>query len=421
MKQEQDVQLIYLKDLLFAALYRWKTAVVLALALALALGGYVMLRPQEPTTLDSTSMTPENELKIRQLQTNLEISEKNIESLTEYLNNSVYMELDPFAAHTTGLYLFAQVPEEVDNAAILRGYHAVLNSTQTVETAAQAVQMEPWQLRELVSYAFDNSLNVTIRGRTAQESQAIAASLEAAAKASEAQIRQDVLDHTLTALTAQMGPKADTALYEAQTAHRQKLTTQVNAYTSASTELKRLLPTQISTGSSNAIVYAAVGAVLGICLVAGFAWVGHIGSGKIYSARVFTNRTGLKVLDRLDSGKKRGPILRWLRRLEGRSQETDYALVGASICLRCPEAKKLLLICDEASAQSAENLTKAIRELDCTVYNSRDPQALTALADAHAAVLVQTCGHSLYDHALWAKETTDDLSKPLLGCVLIDG
>ena len=192
MKQEQDVQLIYLKDLLFAALYRWKTAVVLALALALALGGYVMLRPQEPTTLDSTSMTPENELKIRQLQTNLEISEKNIESLTEYLNNSVYMELDPFAAHTTGLYLFAQVPEEVDNAAILRGYHAVLNSTQTVETAAQAVQMEPWQLRELVSYAFDNSLNVTIRGRTAQESQAIAASLEAAAKASEAQIRQDV-------------------------------------------------------------------------------------------------------------------------------------------------------------------------------------------------------------------------------------
>ena len=163
--------------------------------------------------------------------------------------------------------------------------------------------------------------------------------------------------------------------------------------------------------------------MLGFCLVAGIAFVGHLASGKVYSARVLKDQTGLGILGCLP-GKKRNAIDRWLRKLEGRAQNDAAQAVAVNICNRTKDTQQLLLL-GAYEESSLQPLVKALEDLGkvCTVCAdpAQSAQSMNAIDQCQIAILVETCGLSTYENVIWEKTTIEQYSKLLLGCVVIDG
>ena len=197
-----------------------------------------------------------------------------------------------------------------------------------------------------------------------------------------------------------------------------------NELTSVETELKRYSPTELESGSSNPLVFAVIGAFLGVVIVAVCAWLSYICGSKIYNAKVLENRTGIRILGCVAADKKRDPITRWFRKLDGRAMHTAPDAVTVNIRNLAKDAKKLLVM-GNFQAEAMADLTKKLEEGGISCVVCADPSvkadALEALPDCDKVVLVETCGQSRYEAVEWAIKTVEDHEKPLLGCVLING
>ena len=103
MNNKLEEQVIYPKDLLFAALYRWKSAVVLGLVLALLLGGLQVLKTSGSGETDAAAQAAYEEALLEfeeekaSLESYKEKYEAEILAQTQYLQDSVLLSLDPFA------------------------------------------------------------------------------------------------------------------------------------------------------------------------------------------------------------------------------------------------------------------------------------------------------------------------------------
>lgn len=428
--ENQTERTIYFKDLLFAVLYRWRAVLAAMLIGAVLLGGMELLGASDKVTLNSVSVTPENQIKIDQYQNTLEVTETLIESHTAYLDESVLMTLDSYAAYTAGLYVSVAPAGDTDAphdqaAAILYAYRTALMDTAVMDELAKKLDMEPVYLKELITPEVTNTgvLNVFVRGRSLEEAEEVAAFLKVTLEAQSEQVAQTIEDHKLHVSSFSSGPVIDKALYDLQNTARQRLTTLKNTVTNTTTELNKLLPTQLTAGKPNPVLFAIVGAFLGAFLMVVIACVAHIGSGKVYSARTLKDRTNLRILGRV-CGKKRNPIDCWLRKLEGRAVHTQPDAIVANIKNRCTEGKKLLVFGAENAAKIrplVEQLVAAGVPAKLCAAPAGSAEAIEALPDFDAAVLVETCGESSYDDVIWTVETVEEYEKTLLGCVLIDG
>lgn len=428
MDNQQTERTIYFKDLVFSVLYRWRAVLVAMLIGALLLGGMEWLSASDKVTLNSVSITPENQIKIDQYQNTLERTQRLIESHEVYLDESILISLDSYAAYTAGMYVSVYPAAEIPSdqaAALLYAYRTGLLDAAVMEALGKQYAMEPIYLMELITAEVTNTgvLNITVRGRTQEEAEAIAASLSEMLEAQQETVSQTMVSHKLQMSSFTSGPAIDKALYDLQNAAQQRLTTLKNTVTSATTELNKLLPTQLLAGKAQPLLFAVVGAFLGAFLIAAIACVQHIGSGKVYSARTLKDRTGVRILGRV-CGKMRKPIDRWLRKLEGRAVHTQPDAIIANIANRCADVKHLLVFgaCD---AQLIRPLTEALNGsgVQCTLCAepAGSAEAIKALPHCDAAVLVETCGESAYDDVIWTVETVKEYGKTLLGCVLIDG
>lgn len=430
MEQERNERRIYLKDLIFTALYRWKWLVIVAVVCALALGGLEYFSSGS-VTLGGISITPENQIKIEQLQDTIQVHEKMIQDHAAYLEQSIMMQLDSYAAYTAVASYFVISETESDQAekideAILQHYAQVAREQATVEAAAEALQLESWMVGELISVtnAQNTGLSVVARGRTPEEAANILAAVCGEIDGQQTATAEQMGAHQLTKTSYTSGPKVDSGLFEAQYGTRQRLTTMKNNLVAAKAELDRMLPTELTGGTKKVVLFAAVGAVLGVCLVVCVAWVYHISDEKVYSARVLTDRTGLRILGCVSDGRKRDKVTLWLRKLEGRTPDTQMDAAAVNICNRWENGKKLLLLGDfetEKIQPLQEKLEAA--GIRCTLGSALETSAaaLELLAQCDGVVLVETCGRSRYDRVLWQLETAKDYGKELLGCVVIGG
>ena len=435
MQQEHESQTIYFKDLLFRALYRWKIALVVAVVLALALGGFGILKSGDPVNLNTATLTPEMEQKIELLQFNLEVSQLNITRQKEYLEGSVLMQINPREVYTAGFHLVAY-PQSmltssaeasaIDNtSAILRAYQSAMSSEETMGAIAQKLNMKSTYLTELIVYdtTVVGSLGFSVRARSAQEAKTIADALQKALVTKTESVTELVEAHTIKIVPFESGPKIDSALYDTQNSAYQRLTTLTNNVTSMESELDRLLPTKISTGKFSPMVLAVIGGILGIGLTACCAWVAHIGGDKIYSAKALFGITGIRVLACIPGEKKYDIITKWLRKLEGRSAAACYDAVACDIRNRCKDGSRLL-IAGVYEKSALDGLTKALKDagICCTVCGDmEDPALFDALAQCDSVLLAETCMQSRYDSVQKMIQTVNDYDKALLGCLLIDG
>lgn len=426
--ENQTERTIYFKDLVFSVLYSWKAIVAAMLIGALLLGGLALLDKEDTVLMDAVSLTPENQIKVDQYQKTLERTQKLIESHAVYLEESVLMSLDSYAAYTAGACVSISPETQAGAAgyeqaiAVAHVYRTGLMDTAVMDAIAKQHSMKTDYLRELITVDVISGgvLNIMVRGRTQEEAKTIAQALT-----QEVEAQHESLDKSvkLQVSSFSKGPAVDRTLYDLQNAAHQRMTTLKNTVTSAETELNKLLPNQLQAGKPQPVLFAAVGAFLGAFLVAAFACVKHIGSGKVYSARTFQDRTGLRILGRV-CGKKRNVVDRWLRKLEGRATHTQPDAIIANIKNRCADVKKLLVF-GASDAQLLQPLTEKLTAAGIQTTLCAEPagsaKAIQTLPECDAAVLVAECGQSAYDEVIWIGQTVNEYGKTLLGCVLIDG
>lgn len=432
MENGREKQLIFVKDLVFRALYQWKVILVAALVFAVLLGGFSMLKDGQDVQVGGLNMTPQTQAKVEELEFRLERYDQMIEKQKTYIQNSPYMALDPYAFYVCGFLLCPTpdygeniteaTPVEQDTNVLLRTYRTMVTDATVFEEFSRVYGGEAQYLRELVilDTTTEGTLGIRVYGSDWETPRKLAEALAQVAEECEATIDRDVQNHSLKVIPFQNGPLYDNTLLEAQNTAYQKLSTYESERLTINNELTRYKPTQLVAESGNPLLYAIIGAFLGAFLVVCVIWVIHLGSDKIYSARVLTNRTGVRVLGCTDSGKKRFFFDRWLRKLEGRSGSEEAAL-AMNIRNRCRDCKTLLIM----GSFSGDVLSGVVSELEqsgvsCRVCKTK-AEALETLPNCDSVVLAETCGVSCYSQVEWAMETVSDYQKDLVGCVLIDG
>lgn len=436
MENERKEQVIFLKDLVFAALYQWKKMLVVGLVLALLFGGFAVLSNRTSVSIGGLTMTPETQTVVNQLEWKLEKLDSLIADQITYMDESPLMTMDPYQVCSSGFqiavqpkYASGQQPTvnatvETSIFAILGAYKSALSSSN-LDAIAQKLDLSQNHIKDMIVFDMSNKvLSCQVRCSTMEQATEIAEVLLGIAQNATSDICQEVQDHTVSFLPTQTGPCYNKTIDELQTSAYKALSTYTNDKFSAETELKKYQPTELVASQANPLVYAILGGILGVCLVAGIALLGHLGSGRVYSARVLENRTGIRILGCVKSDKKHCFIDKWLRKLEGRSDNRSLASVAINIRNRCADHKHLLIMgcfCQEALEPVTDILQKA--GIRCTLC--ADPQsqadALEALPQCDCVVLAESCGVSRYDSVVWAMQTVSDQEKPLLGCVLIDG
>ena len=167
MEYKTEDQVIYPKDLLFAALYRWKAMVVAALVLGLLLGGFMLVRglwSADGEAKLQASTAYEEELE--DYQRELAYLEKGVQRLEiavadqqMYMDESLYLKLDPYDHYRSVITFYLATDYQIlpemtyqntDKTNILvNAYAAMLRSDAVVKALAEAVQVQPRFLREV--------------------------------------------------------------------------------------------------------------------------------------------------------------------------------------------------------------------------------------------------------------------------------
>ena len=430
---EKNEQVVFMKDLLFAALYRWRQMLVAGLVLALLLGAFAGFLewkklPSEASEEEKTTAMQNYEQKRQQLEKKAEHCSVLVDNQRAYNTESALMQVNPYQVYKAAIDITVWPPKSTDNTdpagAVLKLYAAQLTADKMIREAAQAVDIQSKYLAELVQVSNggleNRTLTITVRAATQEDTQKILDVLCSGVETVKQQLKYDT-----TVIVSGVDQRIDLGLLDQQKQAQTRLKDLNTQLTDAQNELEALKAPVTATGISKKkiVIFAVLGALLGIMLVAGLAGLRHIAGGVVYSGRTLKNCTGVKLLGCLMLTEPKCRVDRWLRKLEGRCITDESAVVAATVKNYCAKGQKLLVVgsCGQANAKMTQLLKNADICLESCGSLLRSPQALTALPQCDAVLLVEQCGSSKYQDVLLALERIEDQEKPVIGCVLLDG
>ncbi|MBR4864474.1 MAG: hypothetical protein IKU07_07850 [Oscillospiraceae bacterium] len=441
----KNERVIYIKDMLFAVLYRWRAVLIVALALALLLGGYRMV------SLLGSSVDPEAaqkaqesyELQAETLSQQVTALEEKVEAFSTYLNESPFMELNPHSVYIYEMNIYLEAPTAEgtgiiasDPADSLLGiYRKQLMSEENLNAVATASSLEGKCMDAILDVNSDytaNLLTIIVRHINAEAADAVFAALETIVNDTCGKVTQIVGAHNMSVVNTSVFLRNDADLAQLQTKRSEELLKLKDTLKTRTAEQSALVAPAVPPVTTaqilvSAIKYAILGGVLGCFAVAFVVVLLHLGRAKVYSRRTLEDQTGLTVLGCIPGTKKYNAIDRWLRKLEGRSTEAPEAccaLIAARIRTLCGE-NGALLITGKTGAQERLPMLDALEAAGCKVIANGDLltniDTAKALADATCVILIEQCGKSLYATALEATELVEATEKPVLGCILVEG
>lgn len=442
MENKKEEQIIYIKDLIFAALYCWKTIVVIAVLLAIFLGGYKAFAGwKEMQSYDSQTTTAGAESEINLAVQQVSSLEKVIEERYAYLQNAPLMQLDPYNHYEVRMTVFAATGFEREglsdiylSQAVLNAYRTMLSEQATLDEIGQIMHSTGDYVAQLVSFqeeGLQSAVAVKVKCNSGEEATKIADILTAKVSMAQPLINAAVAPHEMQILETSVVKQSDIQLADAQRTEITRLTELLKALSDANDKLKAVqsaAPVTITKSAvvKKAILFAVIGGVAGAFLTACVIWVLHITSTRVYSARTLVGRTGIKLLGCVESSTEKSRLNGKLRKLEGRCSSRDYTVIATDISCRAKSETVVLLTGsteEEDRRRVKEALEKCmpgvqVTESGCMINNA---QTLEALARCDAVVLVEKCGNSRYTDVLRQIETIADYNKQLIGCVLLDG
>ncbi len=445
MQNNHDDQVIYLKDLLFSVLYRWKHILIFGLILAVLLGGLKGVSTYRSAQVGETgSEAPITEdVEKDSQQSKLEILQASYAYQEAYLQESILMQIDPYDFYRASLSVYVsndyQIMPGMDyqtpdlSNVILSSYVSRITSENYMKDLATKLGTTSSHIKELLNISTDSNtrmLSITISHPLQEGAQALMDDLVLHLEQKQPEIAQTVQAHQIHIYQQDAYEAKDPALADIQAQNIQRLLDlQVSIdELKASVDAPADMLIQVNTPSvlKSTVIFGIIGFVLGAFVVVAVIFVNHIASNKVYSARTLSNRTHVKILGAMNTIEKMDSITRALRRLDNRSLvegEQQAKLIAANIQNLCADAKHLLITGSAESAVLSDALKQAMPNVQIDLCGSllRDVSAVHALSNCDRVLLVEKCGVSHYSDILQTMSVIADNEKTLLGCVLLNG
>lgn len=452
MDNKKDEQVIYLKDLLFAALHRWRAVLLVTLIAALLLGGVkgIVSWSRIGGTENETAYQADLEqyqLDLDVLTSKIERLQDNLRGQQDYMDHSVFMKLNPYEFYEASASIYVDTDYQIipgslyqsvdKTAATLSAYEAAFCCETTLEILGEIAGIQPQFMQELISTSTSpdrGTVTVTIRCLNQDSANALLEKMIQLVDAFQAEINNAVAKHTVSILNQSAVRSLDSNLASMQAEITGRLTNLQDSLREAEKALAELEPPAQGVPSKasavkSAVIFAVLGGILGAFLSVCVIWVMHITSAKVYSSRTLRNRTGIKLIGCMRTEEIKCPVDRWLLKAEGRcinDAQMQIALLAANIRNRCVNAKHIL-ISGGADMQHLSVLTQTLQaampETKVTSAENllHSAAAIDVLAACDTVVLAEQCGLSRYSQISEEMELIHDYGKTLIGCVLLDG
>lgn len=446
MTNHKDEHVVYIKDMLFAVLYKWRAVLIVTLAAALLLGGFrfVSVQGSDPNSQAVQELTEDYLLQKEVLEKQIAGLEERIEAHSAYISNSPFMELNPYSVYAYELHIYLEPlyagalpgdPYSDPADPLLGAYQKLLVSKETLNTVAAALGLEGMNMEAMVDVTCDynaNQLTIVVRQAEGNQESIITEALQAALDHVRDAVTQIIGEHKLSVVGTSVSLRNDADLALLQNRRNDQLVQTKELLKARTAELDALAAPDVQPVTTGQILvsaakYAILGGLLGFFAMACILVLVHLGRKKVYSARTLEDQTGLSVLGCIPGSKKRGGIDLRLRKLEGRRTEASEdvcALIAARIHNLCGDEGTLLLS-GAAGADERLCVLNALEAAGCKIIANgdllHDIDTTNALATAGCVVLFEQCGKSLYTSVGEAAAQAEAMGKPVLGCVLVDG
>lgn len=449
MNYENEDQVISLKTMAFAVLRRWKSVIVVALLLAIVLGGlrgfmsWRQIRNPEyqAAQMESYEQALEDyQIELERYEFKLEMLRADIVQQQDYIQNSVLMQADyrNIYVATVGLYVYAESEGADIAASIADAYRITLLESGRVKNMAQELGIEPQYLRELIDLpdADEHSplLTIIIRHSTEEGVQQILEQLFAQLDSMEAELQKSTCPHVAELIFGGIGAEVDLDLAELQMDENDRLeeyTDELDTYLKDNAAPQ--MPAQPNLGMGvvlkNAIIFAVLGGMLGVILVVAWACVAYVLDDQVYSGEEIQGRLGIRLLGKIArSARKRTALDRWLDAKEHRAEYGDPAASRMAAVNIRNHGVPLQPVLVSGSADSAsvaayvEDLRKELPELQILWYGSllESVEAVDQLPDCGSVLLVECCRKSRYTAIAKQIEAVRGMNKKLIGVVTLE-
>lgn len=446
MDYEKDEQVIYFKDLLFVAMYQWRRILVFAVVLAVLLGGVAGITGWKNYTEAAEAVTEErNEYQLQlekyeaekqAIRTEQESAVQTLEDLQQAVKNSPLAGYDAYSLYTAyAVYTATVAPSEVVSQPLLQdsthtvmhGYHVLLAGQSAAKPLAQTLGFDERCVGDVLTIAYNSearTLKVSVTYTSAEKAKEGLAVVKKFMADAQKDISKATAEHTLNLVAEDLQNITFEQLQERWNNQEKIITELMGRLADLEDQAAQLVAPVAPYGISKAgvlkkaILFAAIGGVLGAFFVVAYAWLRHLAGGRVYSKRTLLGRTHIETIAAMDALKGNG-LDCWLRRLEGRTAGKESRDVcGAVVRQYCSGSEKVqLLYCGTQPQEELENT------LGSNVVSAQADtlQAVEQLAVCDSVVLVAQCHVSRYDMLRQQAKQVCDLGKKLIGCVLIDG
>lgn len=454
---EQEIDL---KDLCFYFLYRWRLIMLVAVILAVLVGGFKVAR--EMVSRQDAEFVQESreeyEEQVVLYERNLASYERNIASFSKtvkdqqnYVENSVLMRIDPYAKPRANADVqirlaeseWAYIPDSMTQDptdSIVRSYGANLVQGTDWAPIEKMTGVDAIYLKELVSAGWDFGSNqVTLEVCYLDEETAVKIRDEILDQmiARKGQIAKVAGEHTVTIMNKSSGVITDLGLADKQKQNSDRIDNYQKLLTDKEKALKDLEEPEVPTTLSKrevakvGIKYAVLGGVMGGFLIVFFYGVIYLMGPRLRSGEAIRSQYGYRLLGEFSLPERKGflcAIDRWLERLEGTaerfSEETVLRRAAVNIRNYAGDTQEILVtgtvdletlggLCDRMMQE-----TEGIRLVPCQNLNE-STDTLKKLAECSGVVLVEKRGVSLNREIMKEKEMLDSLNRNVIGCLVI--
>ncbi len=450
-KQEKEISI---KSMLYAALYRWKKALIVAVVLAVALGGYkgykawvitndAVLNAENKEAYETA--VKEYETTKAALEHEIAVLGENIENQQEYLETSAFMKLDYHDVYVETARWYIETDYQImpgmtyqnpdKTGVIQQAYQSAVTSDEAVENLARTVKMSPKFLKELINVTVEketpNTFTVVVYHSDPNKAETIMCGILENVNQMHEQITGSVGAHTISLMGKTAGFSVQSDVAVKQKNERQFLTDNVTQQLKKIEELKNLNAPEeelitTSTVVKKAVKWAVIGGVLGVFLVVLWGCCQYMFGDKIYSGEELRVRAGVKIMGSIVDDEKMDPITRWLKKKEHRpvhNTEENMELIAANARTFGSGAKTILVAGDQEPEKIAEFAQQLQKKLgaDFQILSGNlllQAQAVDSLRKCDGVLLLEKCNHSRYSAVEKELDCIQSAGKNLIGCLM---
>ena len=425
MKKNQDYENeINLKDVFFAVLYRWRSILAAALIGAVLLGVYQYVGLENVHRQGArTEEERQYEINLQKYHTSMETLQKDIETYTEliearkeYRDNSPYLKLDPRAVWISERRYYVEVDPSVLEALPEGSAIDPANYVLAVYRSAMRGNVDDAALEETfgtsnISYVDEmawvsvnmdeNTVTAAARAATGEDAEKQLAFAVARIEELRDGKAQEINPHKLVLLNENTALRVDNGINTTKNQIKEELENYQTVLETAVADLNALELKEEPKAPGNHIKkMAAIGFLLGAFLMAGYAVVRSLLSGRLTDSDALTSQYDIPLYGDFYRSRARKPgkapdkwIERWERGKTTQESEDVYSHIAALIQEKAAEGTVMLVSTLEAKELDdlASTLSAKLngRIISCRADFLHNSGAVADASKADAVILVE--------------------------------